>query len=152
MPCQGPSDSELRHAKHHQELYKLMLNVHKKIEPFPDGYRFLSDEKEALLKEYLHSAKGLRTQNNWFDSMSALLCETIDKFTVEQEEHYLYNGRSKVSRKLADWWETHQKFDRERKEAEILEEAYKQAKEKADEFLEKEYNKIYKILKRKNNL
>lgn len=42
------------------------------------------------------------------------LCEQLSGMTEKQLNEIVYDGRNEVSRKLADWWEAHQKADRER--------------------------------------
>ena len=55
------------------------------------------------------------------DAHTALLCETLNNLPKSKMDAIVYNGRDPKARKLADWWDAHQKADRERK-----------AKEKAD--------------------
>lgn len=44
-------------------------------------------------------------------SMAPYLCSLIKGLTEEQLEKYVYNARDWDSRRLADWWETHQLKD-----------------------------------------
>ncbi|MBU1269832.1 MAG: hypothetical protein KKA06_04155, partial [Nanoarchaeota archaeon] len=38
-----------------------------------------------------------------------LLIDCVSKFSKEELDKYVYNGRNKDARKLADWWDSHQK-------------------------------------------
>lgn len=42
------------------------------------------------------------------------LCRLVSEMTEDELNRVVYNPRSKISRKLADWWETHQEADRRR--------------------------------------
>lgn len=44
------------------------------------------------------------------------LCATIRQMDAQQLERIVYNGRSRISRKLADWWDEHQVEDLKRLE------------------------------------
>lgn len=57
------------------------------------------------------------------------LCAIIRGMTKEQKETIVYNAKSKMSRKLADWWEEHLKDDKKR-EQEKKAEKKRQALEK----------------------
>lgn len=50
--------------------------------------------------------------------LTALLCKTLSDMIDSEIEYYIYEGRSKQSRALADWWEDHQEVDRQREERE----------------------------------
>ncbi|AMO44240.1 hypothetical protein DSS3P8_182 [Roseobacter phage DSS3P8] len=45
------------------------------------------------------------------DEVVAELCATIRVMTPKQRDAIVYNGRVKMSRRLADWWEEHQAED-----------------------------------------
>lgn len=55
----------------------------------------------------------------YLNQATKLLCEMVTHLTETQKIEILYDGRVMMSRKLADWWETHQARDkaREAKEA-----------------------------------
>ena len=42
------------------------------------------------------------------------LCRLIRNMTADKCDRIVYNPRSKISRKLADWWEKHEEADRKR--------------------------------------
>lgn len=52
---------------------------------------------------------------------TAALCNYCRKFTAKQAKTILWDGKNPDARKLADWWQKHQKAD-----------AKREAKEKAD--------------------
>lgn len=57
------------------------------------------------------------------DDFTRQLCTICKEMSAEEQAKLIYDGRSKMARKLADWWETHQEHDaiREKKEkAKIL--------------------------------
>lgn len=47
--------------------------------------------------------------NEW----TAYLCGMIRGMSHEDREKYVYNAKDARSRDLADWWEDHEKWDRE---------------------------------------
>ena len=51
------------------------------------------------------------------------LCERLQTLAPSDLERIVYNARDPVSRDLADWWERHQKEDRERQQREDTEKA-----------------------------
>lgn len=76
------------------------------------------------------------------DFVVALLCSYIKDFDKEKMDKYVYNGRDKMSRKLADWWEEHEKADIARL-----------AKEKEDIKIEHEKQKaLNKLTDREKNI
>jgi hypothetical protein len=48
--------------------------------------------------------------------VTPMLCEKINSLSKEELEKIVYNGRDKESRMLADWFDEHDKFDKERGE------------------------------------
>lgn len=42
----------------------------------------------------------------------AYLCELCGGLTTEQQDIFIYNGRDRDARALADWWDRHQELDR----------------------------------------
>lgn len=48
------------------------------------------------------------------DEFTALLCDKLKRLTNAQLAKWVYNGRSPAARKLADWWDEHQKIDAEK--------------------------------------
>lgn len=54
------------------------------------------------------------------NEMVIILCDVCTKMTEEQKNIIIYNGKNSKSRKLADWWDEHQKADKERIEKETF--------------------------------
>lgn len=67
------------------------------------------------------------------------LCSTIRQMTDEQRDKIIYDGRNSDARKLADWWEKHQKADEARIKKEKLKERQKKQKE------DKEYKEYLRL-------
>ncbi len=55
------------------------------------------------------------------DDHTALLCNVCGALTKKQSDGFIYNGRSKEARALAEWWDEHQAADKERLAAERAE-------------------------------
>lgn len=53
---------------------------------------------------------------NQCNYLTSVLCAKIRALTKDELEKIVYNARDKDSRFLADWWEEHDKFDKERGE------------------------------------
>ena len=53
------------------------------------------------------------------DEVVSLLCTTIRGMTTEQVDTIVYNGKDETARKLADWWDEHQKADAIRETADL---------------------------------
>jgi hypothetical protein len=45
------------------------------------------------------------------DKLTRTLCKLISKFTPEEEDRFLWNGRDPESRRLATWWQAHLEVD-----------------------------------------
>ncbi len=60
---------------------------------------------------------------NRVDEIVAILCTTIRGLSDEQRDAIVYNGKDETARKLADWWDEHQKADAIREAAEAQAEA-----------------------------
>lgn len=103
MPCYdpGPTDRELRN----QKVAKLIVFVNGKL-----NIPINEDIKELV-----------ETGCPWdstLDKNTSYLCWVLNKLKKDAPdafEQLVYNSRCKDSRKLADWWEEHEKFDKERK-------------------------------------
>lgn len=48
------------------------------------------------------------------DADTDLMCKLCGSLDEEKQNEIIYNGRDKMARQLADWWENHQEFDRVR--------------------------------------
>lgn len=115
MPCQGPSNEEVRTANHQRDLYQLMLDIHHYGKDNGAGL-LLTSEYFAMCEQGIAWAKGAMSDSPGFDRATAELCRIVQAFTPEQQDFYLYNGRVSACRRLAEWWEAHQEVDRQRVE------------------------------------
>lgn len=50
------------------------------------------------------------------DEMTAFLCGVLGNMNDQQKARILYDGRNKMARRLADWWDEHQEADKLREE------------------------------------
>lgn len=48
---------------------------------------------------------------NLLDEMTAFLCSLCNHMNEPMKDRIIYNGREKIARRLADWWEKHEKVD-----------------------------------------
>jgi len=48
------------------------------------------------------------------DSLAVELCRLCTEMSKEEEDRIIYNGRHKIGRQLANWWDEHQEADKER--------------------------------------
>lgn len=72
------------------------------------------------------------------DEFVATLCKILGSLTEQELNDIVYNGRSARARRLADWWDNHQKVDAERI-----------AEEKRKEELRQVYNGLMDYLSEK---
>lgn len=59
------------------------------------------------------------------NDLTADLCARVSAMDFKTQERVIYDGRSADARKLADWWEAHQKKDAARKRTEAKDVAHK---------------------------
>jgi len=110
MPCQSdhmaanPREIESRAVANHL-LYVLPIM----------GKDIPSGIKEASTDYYGNPQK--------LDEWTALLCATCKELEADEKlaDEYLWDGRNKSARALADWWERHKEFDRKREAEESKE-------------------------------
>ena len=101
MPCRSDHLEPTAREIESREVANLILYVNSKLKRTTDGY--------------IHkAAKNVYGDVDRVDEFTAALCYTLGTLTKEQTEKIIYNAHDKMSRKLADWWERHQAFDRER--------------------------------------
>ena len=109
----------------------------------PPSYLELETQNVAQLTIFLNEKLGIETPEgiqraakNLFGNsadirdMGPELCSKLKKLTKTQMKNWVYNAHDSMSRKLADWWESHQAEDKKHLEADIKsakEEAAKQA-------------------------
>lgn len=68
------------------------------------------------------------------DNWTEILCKTIRGMTDAEKDRYIYNGKNAKARALADWWERHQQWDKERKTQEQRERRQKKVKTLSEQF------------------
>lgn len=77
------------------------------------------------------ASKNVYGNSNKIDILVVSLCKLCTKMTEKEKAAIIYDGKSKQSRKLADWWEEHQEADRERIKEEKQEANKKAARKRA---------------------
>jgi len=60
------------------------------------------------------AAKDYYGNVNRLDEATKMLCECCRTLTKAEAESFIYDGHSPDARKLAEWWERHQEWDRRR--------------------------------------
>lgn len=101
MPCYTPPESD--NAKESRKVSKLLLVLDSK----------LGLESDPKIIQWSKAY-----EENHCDVVVPLLCSRINALSESELERIVYNGRDKESRKLADWWDEHSAFDRN-KESDI---------------------------------
>jgi hypothetical protein len=136
MPCRSDgyfSESQL--DKEVNCVAQLLIYVYDKLKriAYLDYYI-----KQAAVETYP------KISRDELDKMTSLLCSTIKGLSKTELDDIVYNGRSKESRRLADWWDKHQEFDklREEKERKHIENAQHKLLDMFKELPEDNQNKI----------
>lgn len=106
MPCYSPDPTE-RELKT-LSLSKKIVCVHSKL-----GTQVPDDILE--ISKMPHPAYPNQVPDK-LDRMTSYLCGILRGLDKKTFEEIVYNARCKESRRLADWWEEHEKFDRNRNE------------------------------------
>lgn len=106
MPCNsdylGPNAKE----KNKNEVAKHLVYV-------------LSEQKQHIPDEYKQAAGNIYGQGIDLDEAVRDLCSIIQLMDKKELDEIVYNGRSRESRKLADWWDEHKKADEGRVKLEL---------------------------------
>lgn len=102
-------------------------------------------QETAMLLTWLNYQLGIRSTDKMHmaaknqycrDDYVPELCKLVRSLTEEQMNTYVYNGRDRMSRKLADWWDEHEAADRKRvakeEEARKRKEIIERVKEKLE--------------------
>ena len=97
MPCYTPEEDSS--SVRLREISKLIVILDRKM-------GLITDEViiDASNTHYGHSNI----------DVTEVLCTKIRGLGEEHMNEYIYNGRDADSRKLADWWDDHKKWDEER--------------------------------------
>jgi hypothetical protein len=99
------------------------------LEPHP---REIYSKETATLIVYASGRLGLPEPEQWvrfastysygdpvrYHELTEILCTICRNMTEDQQNAVIYDGRDPVARRLAEWWENHQKIDAEREAAE----------------------------------
>lgn len=111
-----------------------------------DGYPETPTKRNAQLQTvaahlvYFNKCAGVRTHSSIVaDSKDSfcrrdraeLLCSALNDLLINDEPKFsaiVYNGREPKARRLADWWEEHQRIDDARKKREAVQAAEARAK------------------------
>ena len=95
MPCYTPpeSDNEIESRK----VCELIL---------------IFDKKMGIVTPYEIKKWAEYGYHNHCDIVVPMLCEKINSLSEEELERIVYNGRDRESRRLADWFDDHDKFDK----------------------------------------
>jgi hypothetical protein len=90
-----------------------------------EAYNRLTAQLIVYLNGRSASAKEKADAANYYGGAdyTAQLCAMLTAMSTEDADRLVYDGRNPMARKLADWWEEHQKADkmrrnRERRDAE----------------------------------
>ena len=103
MPCYdpGPTDRDTRSRVVAMHLIYVFTELRRGEE--------ITDEMRTTSEAYYGNHRML-------DTFTELLCSTLRSLSPEDFEKVVYNPRSYCSRRLADWWEDHDAFDKQRDE------------------------------------
>ena len=142
MPCQGPSEAEVRRSKDQGKLYQLVLDL---------NYRMgiaskFTTEFISVCEQRLYDTTQAYNTSNFFDECTAALCSAVKNFTEKEKDDYLYNGRDPLCVRLSYWWNEHKEVDRKREEGERRAKVEEQAKSIA----QNDYDKAYQETMRRN--
>ena len=127
MPCQGPTEKELKPYTIRETLYSMVLDIQshsRRVGIMP----LLDSEWESKIQDALRRVKDWDRSNDMFHSLTAHLCSLISDMDEGRKDVLLYNGRVKSCRWFANWWEEHQRIDVERMRRENHQRADKVAK------------------------
>lgn len=117
MPCRSDYMDPNEAEKDSREVCNHILYVHEQLKKLP--------EHTFVVPEWVRSgAAAMYGAPNKLEEATQILCGLCRGMDYEIQGYVIYDGRSNQARKLADWWDEHQKADlaRERKENAIEEE------------------------------
>lgn len=97
MPCSTPEESN--NEKESRRVSKLILIFDKKMGIESD--QNIKDWSKAYFE-------------NHCDIVTPLLCANINSLSKEERERVVYDAHDKESRMLADWFDEHDAFDKNR--------------------------------------
>lgn len=101
MPCKSDYMEPDERERESKLVAELIVYVSEGMDIQPPNYAI------NAAKEYYGDVKML-------DKMTADLCFACQAMHRDYRDRIMYDGRKKMARKLADWWEKHQEADRKR--------------------------------------
>lgn len=108
--------------------------------------KYVLEKLEKPVPEYVVSASvDVYGNLQKLNDMVVTLCAELSALDEETRDKLVYNAKDKTSRDLADWWEIHQKADKERIEKEKQEQIQKNLVETAMAKLSKEEKAALKL-------
>ena len=108
MPCRSDYLEPNAREKESAEIMKIISWL------FPK----LGKKTPLFVHQNVNSRYGLPGE---CDNLTKLLCSTIREMTEDQLDKFVYNGRDRDARELADWWDNHKEVDRKREQREARE-------------------------------
>ena len=87
--------------------YTLEQELYGKFNKLSEYIDFIDSQLGIRIYDY----RGLAVNQAVIDLMTLKLCEAIRGMTPNQQDVTVYNGRFKIAREMADWWEEHQTLD-----------------------------------------
>lgn len=130
MPCNSDYLEQNGKERELQRTAKLLKYVYRKLQ------QPISLELQEAANDYYCS-----------DDYVAELCGVLSNLDDNVLESLVYNARNKKSRRLADWWEKHQKADRKRIRQEKEAEEMKEKRQAALSKLTKEDREVLGLTK-----
>lgn len=114
MPCRSDYMEQSNYEKEISKTVKSLIYLTNEL-----GETNTKEMADAYTQTYFTKEEG--------DKWVAMLCSKIRILSKEQMESIVFNGHSNKARKLADWWEEHEKADNKRinKDAVRREKAWK---------------------------
>ena len=102
MPCNSDYMDPNQSERNSKEVAEHLMYI-QSLQPYIILPKYIS---EAANNFYGNSDK--------LNEMVVLLCSIISRFDNEELNRIVYNGKDPKSRKLANWWDIHEKEDAKR--------------------------------------
>lgn len=122
MPCNSQYMEPTEQEKESKKVAGMLLRLREAgIDPMIEDHKEndlkLFDNKNYL-KKVANDPYGDKDQ---CDALTAQLCATchyLEMNETTKAQELIYDGRDREARKLADWWEDHQEYDKKKQEEE----------------------------------
>jgi hypothetical protein len=121
MPCDSSYLNATASEKYNQETAQLLVYLREKLS------LEVSMELADAARQYYCNL-----------DFTPQLCDLLRRMSPEEIDTIVYDGRSKDARRLADWWDEHQRVDEERQAQEVEKQYLADTALKAIEKLEPE--------------